>query len=303
MKILLTIHEKFDPNSGAAGSIAKLGAEYQKLGHEVHYLSMDDLPKRMHRLVKRVLFPEFVAARIASISAKSGLDIVDASTGDIWFWVQVLQKFSIKPPLLVTRSHGLEHLLHQQYVKDVREGNAKLSWKYPLYRGSIYLSEIATSLKSADLVYLLNRQEREYVTDKLGVKAENIHLVANGIPETFLNLPFESLSLNPQDTIRIAQIGTYIPRKGIKYGSPAINAILLKYPNVEMTFWGQSVVNVPVLSLFMQTSIPWFAIALPLYRVTLMKHYPLYFEDIRLNCFPLFRKASPYLYLRQWLVA
>lgn len=236
MKILLTIHEKFEPNSGAAGSIAKLGKEYQKLGHEVHFFSMDDLPQRMHRLVKRVLFPEFVAARIASISAKSGLDVVDASTGDIWFWVKVWQKFSTNRPLLITRSHGLEHLLHLQYLQDAREGNGSLSWKYPLYRGSIYLSEIAASLKGADLVYLLNQQEKEYAISNLGLKAENIYVVANGIPETFLNLPFEPLSESQE--IRIAQIGTYIPRKGIKYGSPAVNNILLKYSHVKMTFLG-----------------------------------------------------------------
>ncbi|WP_052055688.1 glycosyltransferase family 4 protein [Myxosarcina sp. GI1] len=235
MKILLTIHEKFEPNSGAAGSIVKLGKEYQKLGHEVHYFSMNDLPKKMHRLVKRVLFPEFVANRIASIT---GLDVVDASTGDIWFWVKVGQKFSSNRPLLVTRSHGLEHLLHEQLLQDARMGKSRLSWKYPLYRGSIYLSEIATSLKRADLVYLLNQQEREYVVNNLGLKTQNIRVVANGIPETFLNLPLEPLSKNQNDTIQIAQIGTYIPRKGIEYGSPAINSILLKYPHVKMTFLG-----------------------------------------------------------------
>lgn len=237
MKILLTIHEKFDPNSGAAGSIAKLGSEYQKLGHEVVYFSMDDLPKSMHRLVKRVLFPEFVAQRIASL-AKSGLDVVDASTGDIWFWVKIWQKFSTKRPLLITRSHGLEHLLHEQHLEDARAGNSRLSWKYPLYRGSLYLSEIAASLRGADLVYLLNELEREYVVNNLDLTPEKIAIVANGIPSTFLDLPFEPLSKNPQDTISIAQIGTYISRKGIKYGSPAINAILLKYPQVKMTFLG-----------------------------------------------------------------
>lgn len=38
--------------------------------------------------------------------------------------------------------------------------------------------------------------------------------------------------------IRIAQVGSYIPRKGIHYGVPALNAILTDYPRIEMSFLG-----------------------------------------------------------------
>lgn len=238
MKILLVIHEKFDPNSGAAGSIIKLGNEYRRLGHEVDYYSMDDLPQKMHYLAKEVLFPEFLAFYIASKVKKEKFDVIDASTGDIWFWAKVLQKFSKFRPLLVTRSHGLEHLLHLKCVEDDRAGNARLSWKYPFYRGSILLSEVAASLKHSDLIFLLNCQEKKYAISNLHIEAGKIKVVANGIPDTFLNLPIKPSSKSKEDIIRIAQIGTYIPRKGIQYGTPALNTILARYPNVKVTFLG-----------------------------------------------------------------
>jgi glycosyltransferase involved in cell wall biosynthesis len=135
----------------------------------------------------------------------------------------------------------LEHIEHEEYVEEVQRGNLRFSWKYPLYRGSIRLWEAATSMRYADLALLLNQRDREYTIDKLGVSPERAHIVANGIPETFLNQPFESLLANKRtetEPIRIAQVSTYIIRKGVHYGSPALNAILKRFPMVEVSFLG-----------------------------------------------------------------
>lgn len=238
MRILLVIHEKLDPNSGSAGSTYKLGQEYQKLGHKVWYYSMDNLPKRLPALVKRFLFPEFVAAYIANLSVRQKLDVIDGSPGDAWVWAKLFKGFRNKRPILVTRSHGLQHLKHLADLEDVRQGSLQLSWKYPLYRGSLQLWEIAASLRSADLVYLLNHQEASYVVEQLDVKPECAHIFPNGIPNTFLNLPFEPLPRAEDAVIRIAQVSTYIPRKGIHYSALAINKILARYPQVQVSFFG-----------------------------------------------------------------
>ena len=238
MKILLTIHEKLDPDSGSAGSTVKLGQQYQKLGHEVHYYSMDNLPKGWHRLAKRLLFPEFVAAHIAQLSSKQVIDVVDASTGDAWMWTKILQGSKRKRPLLVVRSHGLQHLEHLERMEAARRGNLRLGLQYSLYRGSFQLWEVATSLRCADLVYLLNHQEAKYVIEQLSVKPELVHIFPNGIPEEFLNLPFEQFPRRDNSVIRIAQVSTYIRRKGIQYSAPALNRILARYPQVEVSFLG-----------------------------------------------------------------
>jgi glycosyltransferase involved in cell wall biosynthesis len=238
MKILLIIHEKLDPNSGAAGSTVKLGQEYQKLGHQVHYYSMDNLPRKLPCLAKRLLFPEFVAAKIAKLVNKGAVDVVDASTGDAWVWAKMFPNSKKNCPLLVTRSHGLLHLEHLEILEEARRGNLRLSWKYLLYRGSLQLWEVGTSLRCADLVYLLNHQEAKYVVEHLGVKPERVHVFPNGIPEEFLNLPFEPLPEKEDVVIRIAQVGTYIPRKGIDYSAPALNKILARHPQVRVSFLG-----------------------------------------------------------------
>lgn len=248
MKILLTIHEKLDPNSGSAGSTLKLGQYYQELGHEVQYYSFNDLPKQLPYQAKVLVFPEFVANQITKFSQKQTFDIIDASTRDTWLWAKTWRNHRKNSPLLVTRSHGLEHTEHLQYLEDARRGNLRLSWKYPLYRGSIMLWEAATSLRCADLAFLLNRQDAKYVIEHLGVKPERVHIFPNGIPEAFLNQRFEPIEAE-NSVIRIAQVSTYIPRKGVEYSAPAINAILARYPQVQMTFLGTECRECPDLEM------------------------------------------------------
>ncbi|MGK7935726.1 MAG: glycosyltransferase family 4 protein [Xenococcaceae cyanobacterium] len=245
MKILLIVHYKFDPNSGAAGVTWKLGQYYQQLGHQVQYYSLDNLPKWLPELAKIVLFPWFVALHIRKLANQEAIDVVDASTGDTWLWSRIGQYFSNHSPLIVVRDHGLDRIEHQEFLKDVQLGKRPMSWKYPFYRGSIRLWEEATALRDADLALLLNRPTLEYAVNNLGVEKQKTELIINGIPEDFLKLPYQPLDINQNPIIQIAQIGTYIPRKGIQYSVPALNKILDRYPQVRVTFLGTQCLECP----------------------------------------------------------
>ena len=248
MKILLTIHHPLDPNLGAPGVTWRLGQEYIKLGHEVKFFSFDDLPKFLPDLAKGVLFPEFLASKISTLVKQEGIDVIDASTGDSWVWAKWIKPLFKKTPLLVTRSHGLEHTVHFQLLKDVDLGKAKLSWKYPIYHGGFHLWEVATSMRLADLVLCLNQHDLQYAIKNLGVSPEHVHVVNNGISSHLLELTMESLSENSK--IRIAHIGSYIPRKGIEYSVPALTRILQKFPDIEVSFLGVMVPQERVLADF-----------------------------------------------------
>ncbi len=230
MKILAIVHYPFNHNAGAAGVIWQLGREYEKLGHQVEYYSFDNLPQNWPNRVKRVLFPLFVADRIR----KKAVDVVDASTGDTWLWSKIFQNKHQKKPAIVVRDHGLEHIEHQEFLEDIERGKRSMSWKYRLYRGSIRLWEEATALRHADMVMLLNDRAVKLAVEKLGVDKNKIRSIVNGIPEYLLNLPLEPV----KEPIRIAQIGTYIPRKGIQYSVPALNRILDRHPEVKVSFFG-----------------------------------------------------------------
>lgn len=237
MKIFLAIHHELDPNAGAPGSVMQLGRAYQKLGHTVELYGFDHLPSWVPKMANGVLFPELCAAHLAKMCTKQQYDVVDISTGDAWVWGALLKKRSQQWPLLVTHSHGLEHISHLELLEEARLGRLHLSWKYPLYHGGYRLWEVANSLRCSDIVFMLNRRDADYAIETLHVPSERVHVVGNGIPDTFLNLPFDPGDAYATE-IAIAQVGTYIPRKGIHYSAPALNKILIKYPQVKVSLLG-----------------------------------------------------------------
>jgi glycosyltransferase involved in cell wall biosynthesis len=236
MNILLTIHHELDPNAGAPGVTWKLGQEFQTLGHNVEYYSFNDLPAQLPEIVKSIVFPEFVASHLTALTRHKQIDVIDASTGDAWIWAKLRR--NLERPVLVTRNHGLEHVMHLEILAEARQGNLHLSWKYPIYHGGLRLWEVAASLRTCDLALLLNQYDADYAMHQLGVDPARVRIVTNGIPEGFLNLPFEPTPVEPDAPIRIAQVGSYIPRKGIGYGVPALNQILQQHPQVMMSFLG-----------------------------------------------------------------
>ncbi len=238
MKILLVIHHELDRNAGASGVVYQLGEQYQKLGHHVQYFSFDNLPKELPQVVKGLVFPWFVASYIAWLSKSQDVDVVDASTGDIWVWAKIFRNANNSLPLLVSQSHGLEHIVHFEYLEEARAGHLQLSWKYPLYHGGFRLWEVTTSLRCSDLLFFLNQHELEFAIKHLGITADQNHVIPNGIPETFVNLPFKATPQAEDSPIRIAQVGSYILRKGICYGVPALNRLLQRFDQVEVSFVG-----------------------------------------------------------------
>ena len=235
MRILLTLHHHLNSHAGAPGATWQLGQAYKQLGHDVEYYTFDRLPAQLPGQLESIAFPPLLARHISQLVRQQTVDIVDASTGDAWVWAKFWHQ-SDKRPLLVTRSHGLEHSAHLERLEEARRGTLKLSWKYPLYHGGLRLWEVATSMQRADVVLLLNQRDRTYAIEQMGISPHRAHVVHNGIPTSFLNRPFTPLL--PTEPIRIAQIGSYISRKGIHYGNPALNTILQSHPNVQVSFFG-----------------------------------------------------------------
>lgn len=238
MNILLTIHHDLDRNSGASGVTWQLGQEYQRLGHKVQYYALDNLPDWVGGKLKGITFPWFTANKILAFPDHQPIDVVDSSTGDIWAWGNLLQHLRKKIPLLVTRSHGLEHAVHIEQLKDCEAGILHLSWKYPIYHGGFRLWEVEASMKSSDLVFFLNSADQKYAVNTLGVELSRTHVFPNGLPNAFLNLPMQPVSNEKHTAIKIAQIGTYIERKGVRYSARALNVVLNRYPNVSVSFLG-----------------------------------------------------------------
>jgi len=245
MRVLFSIHHELDPDTGAPGATLALGESLAGRGHAVEYLSFDDMPGRLPFMAATVAYPFYAAAALPR-RTRGGVDVIDASTGDAWVWARLHR--GERRPLLVTRSHGLEHLFQAREVERAEREGRKLSWRYPLYWGGWRLREVALSLRASDLVFVLSEEERAYLVERLGVEPERIRLTANGVPDSFLAKVREA-GVNDGGPA-VAMIGAHRPIKGIEHGSAALAAALEADPALRVSFLGGGVPAAATLARF-----------------------------------------------------
>ena len=235
MRILLTLHFHLDPNAGAPGSTLALAQAYTRAGHEVELLSYDDLPRRTPWQAKLVGFPVLVAGRLL---ASRGFDVVDSSTGDAWLW-SLRRPARSNGPILASRSHGLEHREHLEWLRDHREGRVALRRRYFLYHGGERLREVAVSLRRADLALFLNGDDRDYAVERLGVAAERAHVVGFGLHDAFRGQPAPRASTG-EGALRIALIARHTTGMGTSYSVPALERLLRRHPALRVSLLGSA---------------------------------------------------------------
>jgi glycosyltransferase involved in cell wall biosynthesis len=244
MRILISTHHRMNPDSGAPGTGLALGQAFAEMGHGVSYLSFDNLPQLSDR-VSGVVYPEYVAWALRRHRYRD-IDVVDASTGDAWLWVSLRPRHD--PPLLVTRSHGLEHLFEQHTAEHARRHGDRISIRHRLYARRWRQTEVRRSMRRADLVLALNAEERDYTIERLGIDPERIEIVANGLDERFCASACR-VNLTP-GARSIAYVGAYREMKGVEYASEALVEVMRQVPDVTASFLGVEVPREQVLERF-----------------------------------------------------
>ena len=233
MRILLCVHHPLDANTGAPGITLQLGAEYRALGHEVDFLSFDDLPSWLSGPAAELIFPE--AAAVMLTRRARAVDIVDATTGDAWLWARLTRKRG--RARLVTRSHGLEHVYWQEAAAEARAEGRELPPRTRAYHGGWRLREVAASLRASDRCVFSNHPDLEYAVERLGVQRKRATVVLNGIPRELQGLPLEDAG----ERLGVAMIGTWASRTGARYAADALTTLVESRDDVRVLLVGTRV--------------------------------------------------------------
>ena len=236
MRILMSIHQDLDPKSGTGNVTCQLANALRRRGHTVDIISFErlDSPQR----IKEYFYPWFVAA----FAKRQGpYDVLDLSARDGWV-LSTLQKFrqGQSRPVIVARSHGLEHLLHEARLAAQRSGALRLPWTYPLYKGGLRLWECRMSLCQAEAALFLNDVERRYAVEKLKVNPARAILVKNGIPDALIHNARTLLHSPPQSEApsHIAFVGRYSDLKGRSFLRVAMRSVLRRFPHSTFGLFG-----------------------------------------------------------------
>lgn len=241
MRILMSIHCYMDRNLGAPGATHALAAALRRRGHQVDVISYDDVP-RLPMLEDerniRYIFPWFVAGYAGR---HNEYDILDFSSRD--GWVFSLQRSFLRRkrrPVILARSHGLEHTYHEARLEACRAGDLRLSWKYPIYNGGFQLWESKISFAHADGSLFLNGRELRYGVERLGVDPSRALCVRNGIAEHFIDKAGALLASNDEAAVpqNVAFIGRYKTMKGSSHLRRAMSSVLTKYPKSRLGIFG-----------------------------------------------------------------
>ena len=215
LRVHLVAHHHLDRAAGVSGATLALGAALSKRGCTVTYYSFDDafgIAPDGHELSRMLRFPWRVAEHLASAGAP--YDVIDATTGDGWVWARRSRRGNPRAAL-VTRSHGLEHVVANDLRERARADEVKLTRKYAIYHGGFRLWEVRRSLTSADAQIFLNDTDRDYAMHSLGVSGATSVVLPNGVPDALLDLP-RILPATSDAPISLAFVGSWIPRKGTR---------------------------------------------------------------------------------------
>lgn len=228
MKILLTLHHDLDRDRGAAGGTLRLADGLRALGHDVDVVGLELVGSRLPAQGRWLAFPWALARTLA----RSGHDVVEAATGDAWVWGSLRRRRS---PVLVTRSHGLEHLYHRADLEDWRRRGRRPPLLGRAYWGGWRLFEVARSLRAADHCLFINDEERDHAVEHLGVARDRTGVVPYGVADEFLARPRPAPHDGPMG---VAVVGALDGVKGGRRCVAALVPVLRSRPAAHVSMLG-----------------------------------------------------------------
>lgn len=172
---------------------------------------------------------------------------------------------------LILFSHGVEQREWNVRQQFMHVSGEKISLKsrimYPYWR----LRAANRGLRKADLLLLINQQDRQFVIEKYGRESADIFIFRNGIR----SLSIESQIKKPDDQVRILFNGSWIKRKGI-----------------------QTLVQTAELLYRRSISVKWLFIGTAYDKPQVLQDFPVYLRPA-IEVIPRFRQEEESYYLSQ----
>jgi len=245
VKIVLVSGHQRSWDTGAGLVYLHLDEGLRRLGHEVTLFTPEDfLSTAAPGRIRRLMAPRSLERRVRS--AVKAADVVEVAGGLGWRLFSALRaRPSGRPPLLVTRIHGLEMLDEQARFIEEIAGSMKLSWKYKLVTRRWTNWQEFQSIALSDLVVCYTSRDLDAIVLR-GLKAESdVARVAEGFDPSYLQARKHS-GLGS----RLLWWGTWLDRKGISAVPRALELVSRSVPQVTLTIGGSRMAPDKVLAAF-----------------------------------------------------
>lgn len=220
LKILLVSRNPWGDSLGVSKVHFDLKHEYEKLGHQVDYLSWDVLYPDGQSTYDSIMGPLFTKKIFQYLKANAyKYDVIDANCECVPYSKASFNFFGV----LVFRSHGLpqtyqENLQSPVFKKILEKTQKKVRLKTRignLYRSlhrEVGIKELNGSIDHADLVHCLNQAEYDFLVH-YGIAKEDIKHIPNGLADSYI-LQASKLPVEYKENT-LSFIGSWTFRKGI----------------------------------------------------------------------------------------
>lgn len=237
MRILVAHNVPGARTGGMSRIMGFIHDEIVRAGHDVDYLTSEDLPARYSGFAARFAFPLLVAAR-ARAAARAGrpydlLNVHEPSAAA----AGCLRRIGRLPPVVVT-SHGLERRAWRVALEEARLDRGGPAVHTRFVHPSTVLFQASVALALADFVFVLNEEDRQFLMRETGRSPATVLRIFPGAAAVYAQ------AAEARDYGRCGKIlfaGTWRTNKGIDDLVPAMRLVWARRPDVTLTLFGTGV--------------------------------------------------------------
>lgn len=243
MRILLVGDYPADPRLGSAKVYYKLREEFVALGHHCDVLLGPDIAARpANWRVRQTVSPWLADRAIRRAFRERGpYDVVDVASAEGMVLAARRRMGFAREPVIVSRSHGLEHLNYRRTLDDATDGLLSKPWTRRLWYPGVRLPQVAAAARLADALIVLNPADRAFAVDAGWQPPERVHEVPHGVSARFLaDAPAPDASREG-----ILFCGSWDNVKGAPYLARALARMAADGPPPRLTILGPGLGKTP----------------------------------------------------------
>jgi len=220
--------------TGLGRQMHGLGGALAARGHRVDYLWADPAPAGAARKLSRLTFPIRAASRIrkyANGDADPAIAILHEPTA--WATALMLRR-RVRTIAMV---HNCELKVWGTRLATRADTGEAISLKSRVVWPLTELTQSYASMKAADLVCCLSSEDRDYIRARVGLPADRIERIDNGVEPEFLGLPFPAE--RPERDVLF--LGHWLPHKGTRVLVAALDKLAARGIGCRLTLAGTTV--------------------------------------------------------------
>jgi glycosyltransferase involved in cell wall biosynthesis len=272
MRILLVGDYPADPRLGSAKVYYKLREELTALGHDCDLLMAADIGERPANWRARQTISPWLADRAIrrAFRERGPYDVVDVASAEGMVFAARRRAGFAREPVIVSRSHGLEHLNYRRTLGDAADGLLRKPWTRRIWYPGVRLPQVAAAARLADAMIVLNPGDQAFAVDAGWKPAARVHVVPHGVSARFL------ADASAPDAPRgegVLFCGSWDAVKGAPYLSRAMSLLADAGDAPRLTILGPGLTEDAVLASFDEAARPFVRVIPRAPEEEVMRHY------------------------------